>query len=184
MVASLTPRQARFVAEYLVDLNATQAARRAGYSEHTAQQQGTRLLSNALVRSAIERAKAERSTRLEVTQDRVVLELARLAFADARDYFEWGPEGVKVKPSSDLSDDQAAAVAEVSQTVTAEGGTIRVKLADKQAALTLLAKHTGGFVERQEHTGKDGAPLAPALVVVPATAEDLDEWRRRHGSKT
>lgn len=160
----LNPRQARFVAEYLLDLNATQAAIRAGYSPETANQQASRLLAHAKVANAIAKGKAARSRRTEITQDRVLLELARIAFADPRDYFVWGPRGVVVKPSTTLTDEQAPAVAEVSQTitgiettiddtgkeVTSPLGTIRVKLADKQAALALLAKHVGGFVDRVE----------------------------------
>lgn len=71
-MTDLTPKQRRFVAEYLVDLNATQAAIRAGYSEHTAKQQGQRLLTNADVADAIGAALKTRSDRTEVTQDQVV----------------------------------------------------------------------------------------------------------------
>ena len=67
-------------------------------------------------------------------------ELARLAFSDARKLFEWTESGVKVLPSAALSDDEAAAVVEVSETRTADGGTIRVKLADKRQALMDLAR--------------------------------------------
>ncbi len=74
-----TSRQARFVDEYLIDLNATQAAIRAGYSRKTAQEQGSRLLSNVMVAAAIEKAMAERSQRTEITQDQVLKDLARIA---------------------------------------------------------------------------------------------------------
>ncbi len=68
----LTPRQARFIDEYLIDLNATQAAVRAGYSRKTAQEQSSRLLSNVMVAAAIEKAMAKRSQRTEITQDQVL----------------------------------------------------------------------------------------------------------------
>ena len=71
----LTPKQQRFVDEYLVDLNATQAAIRAGYSEHTAEVQGCRLLSKAKVREAVEAALKVRSKRTEIDQDWVLSEL-------------------------------------------------------------------------------------------------------------
>ncbi len=71
-VGKLTPRQARFVDEYLIDLNATQAAIRAGYSGKTAQEQSSRLLSNVMVAAAIEKERAKRSERVSVSQDDVV----------------------------------------------------------------------------------------------------------------
>ena len=80
------PRQARFVDEYLLDLNATQAAIRAGYSAKTAQEQGSRLLSNVIVQDAVAEAMAARSERTQVTAGRVVQELAKIAFADMADY--------------------------------------------------------------------------------------------------
>src|SRR4051794_33786192 len=139
----LNERQARFVAEYLVDLNATQAAIRAGYSTATASQIGARLLANVKVAAAIAEAQAARSRRTEVTADRVVLELARVAFGDPRRVMSWGPGGVKLRPSAELADEEAAIVAEASQTVTEAGGTIRLKTVDKLGALRLLAQHLG-----------------------------------------
>lgn len=69
---ALTPKQARFVAEYLIDLNATQAAKRAGYSERTAEQQGHQLLKKSLVAAAIADAQSKRSERTDITQDYVL----------------------------------------------------------------------------------------------------------------
>ena len=112
-VPLLNERQARFVAEYLLDLNATQAAIRAGYSAATASQIGARLLANVKVAAAIAEAQAARSRRTEVTADRVVLELARVAFGDPRRVMSWGPGGVRLRPSAELADEEAAIVAEV-----------------------------------------------------------------------
>lgn len=86
MAARLTDRQQRFVAEYLVDLNATQAAIRAGYSEKRASEIGYQLLRKTTVQAAIQEAMADREKRTGVTQDRVVAELERVAFAEAHDY--------------------------------------------------------------------------------------------------
>ena len=77
----MTPKQACFVQEYLIDLNATQAAIRAGYSANGADVQGARLLANARISVAIHEAMAERSKRTEITADRVLSEYARIAFA-------------------------------------------------------------------------------------------------------
>ena len=82
--ADLGPRQARFVEEYLVDLNAKQAAIRAGYSPRTAEVQGSRLLSHVKVQRAVTARTAERSKRTEVAADRALLDIARIGFSDLR----------------------------------------------------------------------------------------------------
>src|SRR3954464_14983233 len=153
----LNDRQACFVAEYLVDLNATQAAIRAGYSARTANEQAARLLANVSVAAAIAEAQAGRSRRAEVTQDRVVLELARVAFGDPRRIMSWGPGGVTLRPSEALTDEEAAVVAEASQTVTENGAAVRLKVCDKLGALRLLGQHLGMFGD-----GKVAVTLAPA----------------------
>jgi phage terminase small subunit len=114
----LNDRQCRFVAEYLVDLNATQAAVRAGYSARTARTQAADLLTNPNIAAAIVEAQAARSRRTEVTADRVVLELARVAFGDPRRVMSWGPGGVRLRPSAELADEEAAIVVEVGETTT------------------------------------------------------------------
>ena len=80
----LTDRQARFCEEYLIDLNATQAAIRAGYSEKTANEQGARLLANVSVQEKIAELKADRAKRTEMTQDSVIQELAAVARAEVK----------------------------------------------------------------------------------------------------
>ena len=153
----LTPKQERFVQEYLIDLNATQAAIRAGYSAKTARQVGAENLSKPDIAAAIQEACNARSNRTEVTQDQVVKELARIAFLDPRKVMSWGPNGVTFLDSKTLSPDEAACVAEASETVTEAGGTIRVKLCDKLTALQLLGKHLGMFVERIKVDGEISA---------------------------
>ena len=78
-MSDITPKQARFVEEYLIDLNATQAAIRAGYSKKTAKQQGQRLLTNVDVQAAVTEAKETRSERTEITQDEVIQGLKKEA---------------------------------------------------------------------------------------------------------
>lgn len=154
---SLTPRQARFVEEYLKDLNGTQAAIRAGYAEKGASVEASRLLGNAKVESAISEAQAERSRRTGITQDRVLQELARIGFADIRDLFSWGPESVHFVPSADLTGDQAAAIASVKSKTrrftTDDGLTettieLEMKMCDKLSALQKIGKHLGMFADR------------------------------------
>ena len=141
---ALRGKQPRFVEEYLVDLNATQAAIRSGYSPRRASEIGYELLQKTAVQAAISAKQRERSARTGVTADRVMMEIARIAFADPRAVMSWGPDGVALRNSSDLSDDEAAAVAEVSETWTDSGGGSRkVKMHDKVAALEKLARHIG-----------------------------------------
>ena len=156
----LEPKQIRFVEEYLVDLNATQAAIRAGYGTNrdSSASLGYQNLRKPAVAEAVTRAMAERPG---ITRARIVDELGRIAFANAEDYFSWGPNGVTVKDSEGLTQEQRSVVSEVSQTVTEKGGTIKVKLSDKQAALEKLARVLGMFTDKHEITGKDGEALGP-----------------------
>lgn len=147
----LRPKQQRFVAEYLIDLNATQAAIRAGYSKHTAKQQGARLLTDADIAAAVANSRQRVAEKLEITAERVLNELALIGFARSGEYFEWGSNGVTLIDKDSLTPEQMAAVAEVSETTTKDGGSIRLKLHDKVGALTKLGQHLGMFVERHEH---------------------------------
>ncbi|QDP65875.1 MAG: putative terminase small subunit [Prokaryotic dsDNA virus sp.] len=146
---ALTGKRLLFVDEFMIDMNATQAAKRAGYSEKTAYSMGHELLKKPEIQAAIAEARAERSKRTEITQDKVIAELAKIGFADVRKAVAWGStpvddgEGglvypVELIPSSEIDDDTAAAITEVS--LTAQG--VKVKMADKRAALETLLKHT------------------------------------------
>lgn len=169
-MAELNPRQARFVEEYLIDLNATQAAIRSGYSARSAEVQGSRLLSNANVADAVARAKAERSARIGLTQDRVVEELVAIGFARMPEYVEWGTGAQMVlKRSDSLDDRQAAAVAQVTESekfvkTIGEGEQLMsrersIKLHDKVSTLKLLGQHIGMFPDRHEISGPGGTEI-------------------------
>ena len=176
----LNARQLAFLREYLVCRNATQAAIKAGYSEDTAAEQGSRLLRNVQIREAI-RAEDERSLEaVRVTRDAIVAELARVGFADPRKLMDWGPGGVILKPSADLSAEEAAAVAEASQTITKDGGAVRLKLHNKVAALTELAKIAGLYpkdrviipeVEDEDAGQSHGVLVLPAKAPLPPKEE-------------
>ncbi len=144
---SMSPLQARFIEEYLVDLNAAAAARRAGYSKRTAMQKGYALLQMPEIQEAVTVAMQARSERTEITADQVLKELAKIGFANAGDFFEWGPDGITVKPQADLTPDQQAAVAAVSETKTEKGGTVKIKMHDKLGALEKIGRHLGMFTD-------------------------------------
>lgn len=152
----LTERQKRFVREYLVCLNATEAARRAGYSKRNAQDAGNSNLNRPHVKAAIQKAMDERAKRLEVKADRVLQELAKIAFADIKDFVYFGRDGVLLKEDSEVD---GTVLAEITETVSRAGLRTHVKLHDKLKALDLLGRHLKLFTERHEVTGKDGGPI-------------------------
>lgn len=158
-----------FVQEYLIDFNVTRAAKAAGYSEKTAHVTGHYLLKDPKVQAAIQDAMQARIERTQVTQDRVVKELAKLAFSDMRNFARWGPGGVELKDSRTLSDEDSACVAEISQVDTQYGVNLRFKLYDKSKALEMLGRHLGMFLER--HSGPDGGAIP---VEVESTHEFSD----------
>lgn len=140
----------QFVREYLVDLNASAAARRCGYPAHIAGVRGSKLMARKDVQAAVRQAMAERAARTGVTADRVLLEYARIAFADARKYFDWGPWGVKILPAATLDEDAAAAVAILTGGHGKRRHEHRLRLHDKQRALDMLARHVGLSTDRRK----------------------------------
>lgn len=157
---ALTAKQQRFVDEYLIDLNATQAAIRAGYSKKTASSQGERLLRNVEVRKYLAAQREELQGRAKITQDMVLRELAKIGFSDIRKVVRWGEtmvrmidgeeecaedmvpyHGLALIDSIEIDDDTAGAISEVSQ--GKEG--LKVKLHDKKGALVDIGRHLGMF---------------------------------------
>ena len=142
LFCTLTDKQARFCEEYMIDLNATQAAIRAGYSPKTANEQAARLLANVSIQNRIAQLQAEQSRRTGVSADRVVRELAKVAFVNAGDLIDARTASLK----SDAAPDDLAAVQSVKVKTFGEDGLEQeVKLADKLKALDLLGRHLGMF---------------------------------------
>lgn len=141
--AKLTEKQQRFVDEYLIDLNATQAAIRAGYSVKTADVQGSRMLGNVKVQQAISEEMAERSKRTGVNQDRIVEELAKIAFVNIEDVVD--TDTGEILPNASKDDLACIESVKFKQSDNQYGGSIEreVKLASKMKALELLGKHLG-----------------------------------------
>ena len=151
---ALTPKQLAFCADYLVDLNATQAAIRAGYSAKTAASQGERLLRNVEIQAEIKRLMDERARRTEITGDRVLQELGSLAFFDPAALVEAGIRG----PA-----DIAKLPEEVRRAIVGwswdKAGNFTLKLSDKIRSLDLLGQHLGLWKSKLELTGRDGGPI-------------------------
>ncbi len=140
-MAKLTEKQKKFCEEYMIDLNATQAAIRAGYSPESAGSIGNEILKKPEIRARIEKAIAERSKRTGVTADRVIRELAKIAFADATDVIDTRTGDVR----EGASREDTACISSV-RVKAGELFTEReIKLCDKNKALELLGKHLGMF---------------------------------------
>lgn len=165
---ALTPKQRRFVDEYLVDLNATAAARRAGYSAKTAEQQGPRLLVNVGVSSAIAAAQQERSERTRIDADWVLRTLAAEKTADLASIFD---DRHNLRPISDWPMVfRTGLIVGVESIEEYEGsgkervavGMVRkIKLADRIRHLELIGRHVDvqAFRDRVGHEGPNGGPI-------------------------
>ena len=143
----LTLKQSLFVSEYMKDRNATQAAIRAGYNPKSADSMGWSLLKNPKVQEAIAERTEAAENRSQVTVDRVLLELSRIAFADTTKvaYIEGGR--LKVADTKDLDTDTRAAISEISQS-TGNTVTTKVRLHDKIRALELIGRHLAMFKDK------------------------------------
>lgn len=145
----MTKKQKRFIEEYLIDLNATQAAIRAGYSPKTAKDIGCENLAKPNISDAIDKAMAERSRRTGINQDRILLELARIGLAKITDVVD--PDTGKILP--DASDDDLACIQSIKIKPNEFGTEREVKLYDKKSALVDLGKHLGLFKDKVELGG-------------------------------
>lgn len=142
----LTPKQARFVDEYMIDMNKKNATLRAGYftAEHNASRHGTQLLGNPLVGKAVKERQEELAARLGITAERILREYSKIAFFDIRKLLDadGGP-----LPLTDLDDETAGALTALDVSVERDpqgnkiGEVMKYKMADKKAALDSLAKH-------------------------------------------
>lgn len=150
---ALTKKQKLFCDEYLIDLNATQAAIRAGYSPDTAKEIGCENLTKPNIRAHIDRAMAERSKRTGINADRVIMELAKIALVNAADVIN--AEDATLR--EDAAPEDTAAIQSVKvktfPTKDGEGVEREIKMADKLKALELLGKHLGMFKDKLELSG-------------------------------
>jgi phage terminase small subunit len=169
--ARLNDKQLRFVQEYLIDLNASQAAIRAGYSARTAGSQAHDLLKKPEIQQAISEARIRTSQRLELTRDMVIEQYRRIGFSDVRKFFD---ENGQLKPITKLDDETAAALqgfeVELRQLDGADAPPVpvlKVKWADRKTALDSLMRAQGwNSAEQHEITGKNGKPIEHAVRVV------------------
>ncbi len=172
-VPPLTPRQLVFVDEYLLHIDATKAAINAGYSPRSAHVIGCYLRKKPQVAAAIEAGRAARSARTGVDGDRIVEALGRIAFSDIRRLFDWDANGIALRASADIADDDLAAIAALTIGPAKNGvARTRVKLHDKKGALDALARYFGLY-GRNARGAPDTATAAQADVVPAPEAPKL-----------
>ena len=150
----MTEKQKIFADKYLIDLNATRAYKIAYprvKNDETAAAAAARLLKNVKVAEYIEKRMQDRQKRTEVTQDRVIEELAAIAFARATDFAQIVNGNVVLTDTVDLTESQTKAIAGIKE---GKFG-IELKLNDKEKALELLGRHLGMFKDKLEVSGLD-----------------------------
>jgi phage terminase small subunit len=181
----LTQKQTRFVEEYLVDCNATQAAIRAGYSPKGASVRGSELLANRKVSEKVSKCRRVQSERTGVTADRVVSELASIGFSNPGKFIKF-LDGTAVLDFSKMTEEDSKSVAEIQQEVYYEKASLgagrmvrktRIKFHNKLPALEALAKHTGVYDRDNEYREKEitGAVRSAMREVGSMTPEERRE---------
>lgn len=159
--ATLTPKQKHFCKEYIIDKNATQAAIRAGYSSNCAQQISADLMKNEIIQEKISFELQGQLSRADITAERVILELGKLAFSNMDDFVTIDESGDAVVDLSLLTRDQAAALSEITVDEYTEGKgegardvkKVKIKLSDKHGSLTTLARYFKLLTDKVEHSG-------------------------------
>jgi len=159
--AKLTPREERFCYQYVLHLNATKAAINAEYSVKTARQIGTRLLSKVYIQEKIKFLQGRLAETSKISALRVLLELKKIAFADAGQLREgW----MSLKEFEQLTDDQKAIIQEITTKETKYGTEVKIRLYDKQRSLDSINAMLGyGAPTKTEITGSGGKDMFTAL---------------------
>lgn len=175
-MAKLTDRQQRFCQEYIIDLNATQAALRAGYCARTINVQGPRLLVKDSIQTELQKLKVKRSERTNVKADDVVLELAKIGFSNIEDYLTVDKDGeTHLKDFDDIERNVLAAVESIKISTTKnkddsrEYTTTQFKLCSKLNALEQLGKHLGIF--ERDNTQRTPKETINLLVLIDGSSK-------------
>jgi phage terminase small subunit len=155
-MAKMTVKQRRFCNEYLVDSNATQAAIRAGYSVASARDIGYENLTKPYIKAYIDKRIDKIIEKTEITQEKVLNEMAKIGFASIDDYVEVeidknNKKVVTIKATKDISKDKLAAISSIKQ--GANG--IEIKIHDKSRALEDIGRHLGMFKDKLEISGSN-----------------------------
>jgi phage terminase small subunit len=167
MKRPLTAKQQMFVKEYLIDLNATAAAERAGYKDPNI---GRQLIAKNNVSVAIQAEMAKREKRTEITQDRVLNEIGKIAFVNLQDIYDEGGSLIEVKQ---LPREVAAALSSIKINLTEACALQEIKLHDKLRALEMIGKHLGMF--RDGAKDDEDAPPPTRVEIIVKDARKVSE---------
>lgn len=170
-MAKLTPKQQRFVDEYLIDLNATQACIRTGYSEKTANREGSRLLSNVDIQNAIQQAMNERQNRTQINADYVLNRLVQIDQLDVLDILD--NQG-NIKPIDEWSKEWRTNISSIEVVEDSHGILRKIKFPDKVKNLELLGRHiqVGAWSDKKvvDNISSDGS-MTPTNI----SADEFEE---------
>jgi len=158
----LTPRQAAFVEEFLLCGNATKAAAKAGYSEKTANEQGSRLLANVNVQRAIELGWQARKEKFQITEEMIVKELAAIAFGHLGKVATWGSESMRAIPKEDMDPEAMKYLESIEKIQLGEDSSkvvVKTLSGQKTKALELLGKHIGMWSNNDLRSASSADPL-------------------------
>ncbi len=144
----LTALQQRFLEEYLIDGNATKAAMRAGLPGRDPSSAGSKMLRRKAVAAALERERERSMERTRITRDRVLMEYARIAFAEIGDIADWDADAFVMKPKHEIAKHDRAAVAEIRTKHGKKGARTQIRMHSKLGALDALARHLGLWGKR------------------------------------
>lgn len=181
MTKPLTPKQEVFATGIASGLSQAEAYRQAypksqAWKDETVWSKASTMAKDEKVQARVDELRSKAAEANEVSIERIVAEVVKVAFANQRDLMNWGPSGVKLRPSHELTDEQAAAVSEVSETISTNGGSLKLKTHDKLGALRFLAELKGYLVKKQEITGANGKNLVPeapkGVLVVPGVLDE------------
>lgn len=167
MKSKLTARERKFVNEYLVDLNATQAAIRAGYSKKSARSIGSESLTKPDIQEYLQKRQAELQKKTSVTPERIIEELSHIAFDDIRNYLSFYPDAdgqIKV----DIKDSRKIDTRSIAEVSVGRDGQFKFKLYCKDNALAQLGKHLGMWDKKDQQGQEDGATGETGVVELPA----------------
>jgi phage terminase small subunit len=165
---SLDDRQEKFCREYLVDFNASRAAVVAGYSEKSAKEQGSRMLTSVNIVSRIKEIADELMKKNGDPAQRIIIELQEIAFGDMKDFMEWKDGKIEWKDSKTLGS-KTKLVQEISESYSATGGSRKIKLHDKLKAFEMLMRYYGLFKDKVQH---EGEVTAKVVITIPSNGRE------------
>lgn len=181
---SLSPKQKRFVAEYLIDLNATEAYKRAGYKDTpSAHANAARLIANDSIQQAIQEALATRASKSEVEQEDILKELGYLGFSDIGEILDFSGDTFRLRRPKDIPERARRAISslKVKRSVIGSGDdaqeieVLEFKLWDKASALHKLGQHLGMFAQKHEHEHKSTEALIVGIRIVESKRSEGNE---------